>query len=520
MPLFHDQVQRQKMNEDQLFTALQQQTTQQTRTVQQGGPQQPGAQQQQNPVQQIRSYSSLSKDEKKAEKEKHKAVIAQNTFITQRDLENTYMQHRLQDTVKVDGHKITQAQLYDAVVNGDYTHMEKLDGVLRNKAATEYLRDHRITGEPEDFIRSLKSHTDPVKEMLNPMLRLSISLVLHSPDVDDAVKEKYRKLDELLNTEIMVATLTKKVDASEGFSPDEMARNIASQVFITKMLLSCHIGKFIKKDSTKNPPHSWWTGSIANAFAHCSRVVVTMPGQTGAYDEEKEKKMLGHFYGGAGFYGRMSATHTLYRKRRDGSADAKEDKIKVNPLNQYGMNVAVGGMGNNGIPDAHNTDRKLKNDGSCGHLYMHLEKGNETKHSGMLFGFESDSVGTVNQMGHTHDMFATPEFASSFGGQRCDEIGDKYGGREADLSEVNIDAYTDAMSLCDEAMNAILSGAFQDHGELKEIAELVSGGPMAEEDLMVVFTNLYSISNAVNHVAGQDPYNQATTLYGRLGIHK
>ena len=228
--------------------------------------------------------------------------------------------------------------------------------------------------------------------------------------------------------------------------------------------------------------------------------------------------MLGNFYGGAGFFTRWSATHALHRKRREG-ADAEEAKVKVNPINQYGMNVAIGGLGNNGIPDSQGHARKLKNDGSCGHLYMHLEKGDKEKHSGMLFGFESDSFMTMNQLGHTHDIIATGEFASSFGGQRCDEIGDKYGGRIADLSEVNIDAYTEVMSLCDEAMNALLSGQYQDQGELNEIAESVTGKLMEKDDLLVVFTHLINVSNVVNGKTS-DPYKDAEALYGRLGIHK
>ena len=41
----------------------------------------------------------------------------------------------------------------------------------------------------------------------------------------------------------------------------------------------------------------------------------------------------------------------------------------------------------------------------------------------------------TNQMGHTHDIHATPEKASSLGGQRVDEIGKKYGGRQCNLTE-------------------------------------------------------------------------------------
>lgn len=59
----------------------------------------------------------------------------------------------------------------------------------------------------------------------------------------------------------------------------------------------------------------------------------------------------------------------------------------------------------------------------------------DAEHYGsMLMGLESDAAGVMNQMGHTHDMFATPEKASSLGAQRTDEEGEKYGGRQCDLT--------------------------------------------------------------------------------------
>ena len=49
-------------------------------------------------------------------------------------------------------------------------------------------------------------------------------------------------------------------------------------------------------------------------------------------------------------------------------------------------------------------------------------------------GLEPDSYGVKNQLGHTHDIKATDEKASSLGGQRADEVVLKYGGRRCDLS--------------------------------------------------------------------------------------
>lgn len=54
------------------------------------------------------------------------------------------------------------------------------------------------------------------------------------------------------------------------------------------------------------------------------------------------------------------------------------------------------------------------------HTYSMYKEGDEEHYGAMLMGMESDAHGVMNQMGHTHDIHATPEKASSFGGQRTD----------------------------------------------------------------------------------------------------
>lgn len=70
----------------------------------------------------------------------------------------------------------------------------------------------------------------------------------------------------------------------------------------------------------------------------------------------------------------------------------------------------------------------------------------------MLMGMESDAHGVMNQMGHTHDIHATLEKASSFGGQRTDEVGNKYGGRQCDLSKKSAREITRWMTALERKM--------------------------------------------------------------------
>ncbi len=444
-------------------------------------------QQQQRPALAQRPYSSMSKNEKDAEKKKYEQMKSASTFVSAQDMEKPYIKHLLSETKKINGQKMTGEELMNLALAGDCSMLEKLDPVLRNRAATLYMaRFVNLYGEnftPEAIVASMKQNPEYVKEMLNPLLRAGISLFIHSTVVEEAVVEKYRKLDALFNQEIMVATLTKnKSTVPDDFTETEKWKNIRSQQFMIKSLLAAHVGQLTEKNHNINAPERPWQGPVANAFAHCSRVVYTLPG-TQDYSETATTEVVSSLVGLAPFKKRFGATHNLQLKRRDGTKEAKEKK-SFTPFNQQGMNVAIGGLGNVGIPGPGGEVRQLRNDGSCGHLYMHLEKGDKEKNPGMLIGFESDAFMVRNQQGHRHDIFATAEKASSFGGQRVDEIGDKYGGREVDLSQVSEKGFTQLMDFVDELTDHLLSnGDDQSVQWLEQIARAVSGELMSRSDL-------------------------------------
>ena len=83
---------------------------------------------------------------------------------------------------------------------------------------------------------------------------------------------------------------------------------------------------------------------------------------------------------------------------------------------------------------------------------IHTLEADADHYGAMLMGLESDANAVTNQMGHTHDWHATAEKASSLGGQRTDEVGDKYGGRQCDLSEIPANTITLWMTSLEHAM--------------------------------------------------------------------
>ena len=84
----------------------------------------------------------------------------------------------------------------------------------------------------------------------------------------------------------------------------------------------------------------------------------------------------------------------------------------------------------------------------------------------MMLGFESDAYKKKNQLGHTHG-FGNGEYCSSFGGQRVDEIGNKYGGRTVDATGMDL-------NFADILFN-IIDGMFihiNEDGQMEKITEL------------------------------------------------
>ena len=196
----------------------------------------------------------------------------------------------------------------------------------------------------------------------------------------------------------------------------------------------------ITTDKKKRVTSTPWDKSMAVALSHCSRVVLTLPKQdAGDSNVLHQLNMWKAIYTVNGSNtaednSRASSTHSIEQRKvsEKGIMRTKEKKVLFNLVGQRGMNCAIGGLGNAGV-----SGKTLANDGSCGHFYSMYKEADAETYGTILMGLESDANAVTNQMGHTHDWHATPEKASSLGGQRTDEVGDKYGGRQCLLNEMS-----------------------------------------------------------------------------------
>ncbi len=409
---------------------------------------------------------------------------------------------------------LTRKQLMENVLAGDYSQFENLDITTRNLLASEelhrFIQEYHITENtnPQAIVESLKKEKD-VSGLLKPTLRLGLSLAQKTGGIPDGLKNVFRELDEAMTTEVMIETLVcdgnfdilkedlknsgmDDIDAVNG-ATEMVRRNNHQQIQMAKRLLLMQMSNFKQVEDTGISKD--WKKSMAVAVSHCSRIVFTLPGEKKEEYRSKEKidnmwKSIMFNDGGSNAAQnnrRTSSTHSLKcRTLKDDEnyeIGTKEKKVLFNLISQRGMNVAVGGLGNKGIGG-----KMLKNNGSCGHMYSMRKRGNVGEYGAMLVGFESDAPGEMNQLGHKHSKKATGEKASSFGGQRTDEIGAKYGGRQCDLKEFSATQITEYMETLERFMlnnmltqrgeifktvMAKLAGAKMDQGQLNEMMELI-----------------------------------------------
>ena len=310
---------------------------------------------------------------------------------------------------------------------------------------------------------------------MDPTLRLGLSLAQRSRDYSPKMQKFFLELDESMSTAVMVSTLTHVADRDKiktyfegkgtgdagGDADSAIEANKAQQIQIAKRLLLMQISNFQKVTTVEK--HRFkadvvreeaWDKSMAVALSHCSRVVLTLPKQdasSDAYAHKNMRKSILTIDGAntAQDNSRASSTHSIERRqvKDNGSVGSKEKKVLFNLIGQRGMNCAIGGLGNAGV-----SGKTLCNDGSCGHFYSMYKEADSKNYGAMLMGLESDANAVTNQMGHTHDWHATAEKASSLGGQRTDEVGDKYGGRQCDLSGITAGTITLWMTALENAM--------------------------------------------------------------------
>lgn len=378
---------------------------------------------------------------------------------------------------------------------GDYSQFEKLVPEKRNELAERYMealsRRHPMLGKVPADTHELDNLLE--EQAMNPVFRLGCSL---RSQRNETTRDNYKEYDDYMNTYIMEQSLTP-LDCTrlqnlknEGLTGEKLnqavEQNVEKQVMLAKTLFLTHLGKPQLKETLapdQPPQQTPLDRPVASMMAHCSRTAYVFPPGDSAQQNKLFDSVLGPEMGkDAGVYRRMAATHSV---SSGPTIDDFKELKKFSMANQYGMNIAIGGAGNPGVSGPKGP-QTLKNDGSCGHMYMHIDKGDVNKCSSLLVGIESDAPGVTNQLGHTHDTKATPESMSSFLGQRSDEMGAKYGGRIVDCTHIPHDKLNNAINeFTDHYRSMLIAGMGNPEvgKELKEINNSLCGLPMSNYQL-------------------------------------
>ena len=455
----------------------------------------------------------LGYKERKQQKEKFNALGKKHTLLSAADMQelsqnkmftNANMRKSWEGS-KYRQSEVTNAETMRQLASKDYSNFENVQPTLKNVVASKELQEFRqkypeLATRENYNVNALVQHLKReggVSALMNPALRLGLSLARHTPDVPAVEKENYRRLDEAMSTELMVETLTHKADVNDykqrlvtnggvpeaeaaGVAEAEITAANAQQIEIAKRLLLMQLSNFKVYDKQGNS--SDWNAPVAVALSHCRRVVLTMPVQRNGQAEKGMWDSIFHSENNAAAKDmhRTASTHSLKQRKIGSTGPTKEKKVRTgNFIGQRGMNCAIGGIGNVGI-----SGKMIRNNGSCGHFYSMYKEGTDDSYGAILFGLESDSAGVMNQMGHKHDWHATAEAASSLGSQRVDEVGADYGGRQCDLTHLTPQEIQSWMTALERKMKEWDSAdGGRAGGEGVEVMRILAGQKLSAEGL-------------------------------------
>lgn len=341
---------------------------------------------------------------------------------------------------------------FEMARNGNYSQFNGLAPYLKNYLGAKKMQEFKQKcGEKAPLNDETKKFLE--ENAMDGAFRVAVSSSKH-------VDESMNKYEVYMNEYLLVRTLTPPSEeekrnvvsrlGDEKKAEEVISKNIEKQLIMAKTLFMAHLGKYDLKETETSSVE--YTGSIAETIVHGGRTNFILP-----YGGDQARMMQSytgeHPEKDAGLEGRIAATHyTSGRKvNADGTLEkeSKEEKPAKYELNkilakQYGMDVAVGGIGSMG-PDK----QAILNDGSAGHMYIRKETGDSKTCGSLLIGFESAASGKVSFTGHKHNLLAKSSKQSAFMADKFGQ-GIKTDGRTVDLSGLDSESFTQMMEEFDK----------------------------------------------------------------------
>ena len=380
-----------------------------------------------------------------------------------------------------------------AAQNGNYAQFNDASPLVRNYIGT--LAWNKFVSEQHISSSQLSLSNEQTKKyiqdhVLDAGFRVGLSAMKHSFPDDSNLKE----LDEYANEYLLTQTLSTPSQESvnllsstigEKATQKEIEKNLAKQVVLAKTLFLAQLGKYTLREGEETKDY---TGSIAETFAHGGRTNFILP-----YNDVKNE-VLKEFEGGqiaktAGLESRLAATHSATQRKVGVGVtieqESKEEKPKFSQVgkifsNQYGMDVAIGGVGSIGP-----NQKPVLADGSAGHMYIRKQKGDANTCGSLMVGIESAASLKTSFTGHFHTPLAKSSKQSAF-------LADKFGpgakinGKTVDLSGLEPGQLAAVLSSFEREYKYLQK---YNPEKLNKVNEMLSGKRLSEKELTFLMTD-------------------------------
>jgi hypothetical protein len=379
-----------------------------------------------------------------------------------------------------------------AYYDRDFGRFEELPHLLRNYLGALELRRFRYKfGEnPSLEDEEVRQYLD--ENLMNAALRAGISAEKNQ----DSTKESAMALDTYMNAGLMKKTMMptpefNRIVLADYYNEEQVdsmiEQNMARQLVMAKTMLLAQLGKYDVVN--KNGLDKGLDVPVYETLVHGNRTNFILP--MGEESGEVLDAFMGQNGGAdAGIEERTAATHSVKRRKigQNGMlrSDSKEERT-YNPFkifgNQYGMNIAVGGIGSKG-PDK----KIITGNGEAGHLYMRAEKGDEKHCGSLLIGIEGSEPGKSNYLGNSHGIRAKSAKQSAFLADKS-IVGKKIGGRQVDLSGIDANDLAGILNEFAEKYSQLQRGATTEEGRerIANINDMLMGKYMTADKLKEMF---------------------------------
>lgn len=390
----------------------------------------------------------------------------------------------------------SDVKIIKAAQSGNYATFNDASPLVRNYVGT--LAWKKFVSEVNISSSSLSLNNEQVKKyiqdhVLDAGFRVGLSAMKHSSPDNDALKE----LDEYANEYILAQTLSvpsqERVNAlsarvGEKAAQKELEKNAAQQVVFAKTLFLAQLGKYTLKEGDQTTDY---VGSIAETFAHGGRTNFILP------FNDVNNEVIAAFDGEVGktaeLKSRIAATHSATQRKVGADLSVEEESNEEKPKysqvrkifsNQYGMNVAMGGIGNMGP-----NQKAILTDGSAGHVYICKQAGKGNVCGSFLIGVESAASLTTSNTGHFHTPLAKSSKQSAFLSDKFGP-GNKTDGKTVDLSGLEPKTLATMLRTFE---NSYMNLQKNNPEVLNNVNELLAGKRLSENELISLMTNMLNM---------------------------